>query len=255
MGGKRYIVADFELMQIEFLALLAFGVAVLYSSVGHGGASGYLAAMALAGMAPAEMKPTALALNILVAGLGTFRFLRAGLFEWRAFWPCAVGSIPFAFLGGATVTADVTYKRILAVVLVLVAIALVTPIAKDRGGRTMPVWIGVGIGIVIGFVSGLIGVGGGIFLSPIIILSGWASTRATSGIAALFILVNSVAGLAGNLASLKALPDSLPWLAAAAFVGGLIGTELGARRLTPQWLRMLLSVVMVIAAFKLATSK
>lgn len=242
-------------MQVEFLALFAFAVAVLYSAVGHGGASGYLAAMALAGMAPAEMKPTALALNVLVAGLGTARYLRAGLFDWRVFWPCAVGSIPFAFLGGATLTADVTYKRILAVVLVLVAVALVTPIAKERGGRAMPIWIGIAVGIIIGFVSGLIGVGGGIFLSPIIILSGWASTRKTSGISALFILVNSVAGLAGNLASLQDLPNSLPWLAVAAFAGGLVGTELGTRRLAPQWLKMLLSVVLVIAAFKLAISK
>ncbi|MBI5706978.1 MAG: sulfite exporter TauE/SafE family protein [Armatimonadetes bacterium] len=241
-------------MPLYVLCILALIVAVLYSTVGHGGASGYLAAMALAGMAPAEMKPTALALNILVAGLGSIRYLRAGQFEWRVFWPCAVGSIPFAFLGGSHATPDQLYKRLLAGFLILAAIALLLPRPEDRDPKPFPPLAGVTIGAAIGYVSGLIGVGGGIFLSPILILSGWVRTRSASGISALFILVNSIAGLAGNAASLKALPSSLPWLALAAFVGGLLGTELGSKRLAPQGLRIVLCAVMLLASWKLATA-
>lgn len=241
-------------MPLYVLCVLALVVAVLYSTVGHGGASGYLAAMALAGMGPAEMKPTALALNVLVAGLGSIRYLRAGQFEWKVFWPCALGSIPFAFLGGGHSTPDQLYKRLLAGFLVLAAIALLLPRPDDRQPKPFPPLAGVVIGAAIGYVSGLIGVGGGIFLSPVLILSGWVKTRSASGIAALFILVNSATGLAGNAASLKALPSSLPWLALAAFAGGLIGTHLGSTRLAPSGLRMVLGAVMLLASWKLATA-
>ena len=238
-------------MPVYVLVLLAFIVAVLYSTVGHGGASGYLAAMTLAGMAPAVMKPTALALNILVAGMGSGRYIHAKCFDWKVFWPCALGSIPLAFLGGGASTPDALYKKLLGVFLVLAAIALLLPRPSDKEPRPFPLWAGVAIGAAIGYVSGLIGVGGGIFLSPILILSGWAQTRVACGISALFILVNSVAGLLGNIASVKSLPSILPWLALAAFIGGIIGTELGTRRLSPNWIRFVLCAVMLVAAAKL----
>lgn len=238
-------------MDPALLVGLALIVAVLYSSVGHGGASGYLAAMALAGMAPASMKPTALVLNLLVAGLGSIRYIRQGCFRLDRFWPFALGSIPFAFIGGATVTGADTYKRVLGVVLVLTAIALLLPRKGETGDRRLSIVIAVLTGAGIGFVSGLIGVGGGIFLSPLLILTGWATTRQTLGISSLFILVNSAAGLAGHLSSLQSLPGLTPWLTAAAFIGGLIGTELGARRLTPGWVRILLAIVLLLASLKL----
>ena len=237
--------------ELILLASLAFGVAVLYSSVGHGGASGYLAAMALVGMLPAQMKPTALILNLLVAGTGSFRYIRAGHFKWGSFWPFAVASVPFAFLGGSTGTTDELYKRTLGAVLVVAALALALPRREPTYERAAPILAATIIGAGMGYVSGLIGVGGGIFLSPLLILAGWATVKQTLGISAFFILVNSAAGLAGHLSSVENLPPSAPWLAAAAFAGGLIGSELGARRLTPQWVRYLLCAVLLIAAGKL----
>lgn len=233
------------------LIALTFLVAVLYASVGHGGASGYLAAMALYGMAPETMKPTALVLNLLVAGTGSFRYLRRGCFAWESFWPFALGSIPFAFLGGATMASEGVYRKALGLALLLAAVAMLTPRAGDRETRVLPAWAGIAIGAAIGFVSGLIGVGGGIFLSPILILVGWATTRQTLGIAALFILVNSAAGLLGHLSSLRALPTETLYLAPAAFVGGMIGAELGARRLGSHWVRRVLAIVLGIASGKL----
>ena len=238
-------------MPLYLLVILAFVVAVLYSTVGHGGASGYLAAMTLAGMTPAVMKPTALALNVLVAGLGSARYIHAKCFDWNVFWPCALGSIPMAFIGGGAATPDALYKKLLGVFLVLAAIALLLPRPNDQAPRPFPWWAGIVIGAGIGYISGLIGVGGGIFLSPILILTGWAQTRIALGISALFILVNSIAGILGNLASVQSLPPILPWLAIAAFLGGVLGTELGARRLSPSWIRFVLCAVMVIAAAKL----
>lgn len=243
-------------MPLYGLIPLTLVAAVLYSTVGHGGASGYLAAMALAGMPPGEMKPTALALNLLVSGLGAYRFIRAKCFDWKVFWPCALGSVPMAYLGGLAATTDEVYELLLAGFLVISATALLLPRPENRPERRFLWWAGALIGSAIGYVSGLIGVGGGIFLSPILILSGWTHTRTASGIAAPFIFVNSGAGLFGdyvrNNASVSHLSPILPWLAIAAFVGGLIGTELGARRLAPSWLRVVLSGVMLVAAGKLA---
>lgn len=238
-------------MDLWLLLLLASGVAALYSLVGHGGASGYLAVMALAGMAPSHMKPTALMLNVLVAGLGTWRYVRAGCFRWNAFWPFAVASIPAAFAGGAVVATGDWYRKVLGVLLVITAVALLIPRPAETAHKNMPLWAGLVSGGVIGFLSGLIGIGGGIFLSPLLILAGWASTRETLGISALFILVNSYAGLLPQLRTLQQLPFELLFLAPAAFVGGLIGTELGARRLPPVWVRYALSAVLVIAGVKL----
>jgi uncharacterized protein len=233
------------------LAVLTFGAAVLYASVGHGGASGYLAAMALVGMAPASIKPTALVLNLLVAGAGSVRYLRSGWFSWKAFWPFAATSVPFAFLGGATTPPDDVYRRLLGLVLVSAAVALVVRKAGDREPRPLWAWAGLPIGAAMGFISGLIGIGGGIFLSPLLILAGWATVRQTLGIASLFVFSNSLAGLLGHSSSVSNLPSEIYWLAPTAFVGGLLGSSLGSRAGSTVWISRALAVVLLIAAMKL----
>jgi uncharacterized protein len=240
--------------EILLLSLLVMLAAALYSSVGHGGASGYLAAMALFGLAPAVMKPTALCLNLLVASLATYRFYRAGCFSWRTFLPFAAASVPFAFVGGAITLPTTIYKQIVGVVLLYAAVRLFLYAGKkNEAGETRrpPLWLALLLGALIGLLSGLTGVGGGIFLSPILLLANWADVRRTAGVSAAFILVNSAAGLLGNLASVRALPAAIPYLAAAALAGGLVGSELGSRRLPPPAIRRLLALVLVVAGVKL----
>lgn len=241
------------------LAGLIFLAAVLYSSVGHGGASGYLAAMALFGVVPAEMKPMALVLNIFVASIATFRFYRVGGFSWPLFWPLAIVSIPAAFLGGALTVPGHLYRPIVGAVLLFAAWRIyvsaggfaAVSLAERIVGIPQRGWLLLA-GMTIGFLSGLVGVGGGIFLSPLLLLFAWASAREVAGISAAFILVNSMAGLAGWLTTAApVMPVGLPVLAAAAVLGGLIGSGIGARRLGSAWLRRLLALVLVIAGVKM----
>ena len=233
------------------LCALVFVAAVLYSMVGHAGASGYLAAMALYSVAPAVMKPTALTLNILVAAVGTVQFVRAGRFTWSLFWPFALGSVPLAFLGGSLGLPIPLYKRLLALVLLYAAYRLFR--AAPAGGEPRPARlpVAVGSGAAIGFLSGLTGVGGGIFLSPLMLIMGWADARRTAAVSVAFILVNSLAGLLGHLSSVRHLPREIGILAGVALVGGLLGSTLGSRRLPNPVLRRLLAVVLVVAAAKL----
>jgi uncharacterized membrane protein YfcA len=239
------------------LTVLIFAAAVLYSSVGHAGASGYLAAMALVGVAPDVMKPTALALNILVASIATVRFYRAGYFYWAAFWPFVIGSVPLAFVGGAITLPGYLYKPAVGLVLLYAALRLVWSTVKgpDQSallkGIDIPTLPAVASGGVIGLLSGLTGTGGGIFLSPLMLFTGWAGTRPTSGASAAFILANSVAGLAGNVASVQDLPDALPVWALAAGAGALIGTQLGTRHLANKGIRRALAAVLIVAGLKL----
>lgn len=234
------------------LGALVFAAAVLYASVGHGGASGYLAAMALVGVAPAAMKPTALALNILVAGIGTVTFYRAGRFSWPTFWPFAVLSVPLAFVGGAVTLPGEFYRPVVGLVLLYAAYRLFRQSGADSApGRAIPRAAALLAGAAIGLLSGLTGVGGGIFLSPLLVLAGWATVRTASGVAAAFILVNSVAGLLGQTLQGATLPPFLPGLAVAAVVGGWIGAEMGSRRLPAQTVRRALAVVLVVAGLKL----
>ena len=239
------------------LTLLIFIAALLYSSVGHGGASGYLAAMALFGVAPGIMKPTALVLNLFVASIGTFRYARAGCFSWNVFWPFAVVSIPFAFLGGRWKLPDASYRIILGVVLLFAAWRLAVKPPPNAPGTQKPIVLPLALtfGAGIGLLSGLTGVGGGIFLSPLLLLLGWADVRKTAGVSAAFILVNSVAGLLGHWQSVKSLPTDLMWWAPAAFIGGLVGAELGSRRLTPLMMRRLLAAVLVVAGLKMLLTR
>src|SRR5687767_1312550 len=176
------------------LAAGMFVAAMLYSSVGHAGASAYLALMALFSIPQAVMRPTALVLNIIVASLVSARFVWAGVFRWRVLWPFLIGAAPFALLGGTLQLPGHFYKPLVGLVLLLASARLLlpsaTPVPKDI--RDPPVFPAIGGGAAIGLLSGLTGTGGGIFLSPLILFLGWAETRAISGVAAVFILCNSV---------------------------------------------------------------
>ncbi|MFQ5398320.1 MAG: sulfite exporter TauE/SafE family protein [Anaerolineae bacterium] len=235
------------------LGVSFFLVALLYASIGYGGGSGYLAAMAVLGVEPGLMKPMALTLNILVSSIGTFKFYRAGYFSGKIFWPIAAMSIPFAFLGGRLTLPTAVYRPIVGLILVYAAVRL---FRSTRGAplpppRPMPVWVALLAGAGIGLLAGLIGMGGGIFLSPLLLLAGWANTRQTMGVSAAFVLVNSVSGLLGHLSGVASLPAGAPlWLAVVA-VGGWIGAEYGSRRLDPAVLRRLLALVLAIGGVRM----
>lgn len=239
-----------EPLTIAIIAAV-FLVAVLYSSVGHGGASGYLAVMAFLAVAPGITRPTALILNVLVSTIALIQFSRRGHFSWRLFWPFAVASIPFAYIGGRIDLPTDIYKAVLGVVLILTAVRLSLNIKSDGEIKEPNLVAALAIGAAIGLVSGLVGVGGGIFLTPVLLLMKWSEARVAAGVSALFILVNSAAGLAGVFEKALELPTYvMPWLAAAV-VGGMIGSTLGAKRFDSLTLRRLLAVVLVVAGAKL----
>jgi uncharacterized protein len=234
------------------LPCLIFAAALLYSTVGHAGASGYLAAMALCSVAPEAMKPAALTLNIFVAVITTVQFSRAGHMRWRLLWPFAVASVPCAFLGGQIELAPHIYRPIVAVVLLASAVRLAWTVRRvDDAGAPPPIWLALPVGAGLGFVSGLTGVGGGIFLSPLFLLCRWAGIRTTAAVSAAFILVNSIAGLLGHAGASRALPPQLWLWAIAAVAGGTIGSWLGSRRAAPSSLRLLLVAVLIVAGTKL----
>lgn len=237
---------------IVLLSSLMFVAALLYSSVGHGGASGYLAAMALFGLAPAVMKPTALSLNILVATIATISFYRTKCFSWSIFLPFAITSIPLAFIGGALSLPNPVYKHIVGIVLVFAAfqLFLYTQRTTKITARSIPFLGALLLGAGLGLLSGLTGVGGGIFLSPLLLLTGWADARQTAGVSAAFILANSVAGILGHLSSVKLLPNAIPFLACAAVLGGIIGSGLGSRQFSNMTIRRLLAAVLIVAGIK-----
>jgi uncharacterized membrane protein YfcA len=225
---------------VLILAVLILVAAILYSSVGQGGTSGYLAAMALVGISPVVMRPTALSLSVLVSAIGTVRFL--------------VGSVPLAAVGGALRLPDSLYSQFVGLLLLVAAATLIwrTP---DRGGEyqadPVPVFWAVILGATIGLISGLTGVGGGLLLSPVLLLTGWAGIRQTAGVSVAFILLNAMAALSTNLASVGTLPAALPVWAVAAVVGGVVGTELGTRRLKGRTMRFILAAVLAVSGLKL----
>jgi uncharacterized membrane protein YfcA len=238
------------------VAALFFVVALLYTTVGHAGASGYLAVMGLAGIAPDVMRPTALLLNVVVASFTTWRFREARFFDLRALAPFVAASVPLAFLGGTIKLPSAHYQAAVGAVLLASAGFLVWRAFSPRfaGGERpvrIPILPALCIGGAIGLLSGLTGTGGGIFLSPVILLMGWAGPKATAGISAPFILVNSVAGLLGSSFAAHALPPSLVLFVGAALAGALVGTWLGIRKLRPRALIATLAVVMTIAGLKL----
>ncbi|HMJ08663.1 MAG TPA: sulfite exporter TauE/SafE family protein [Pyrinomonadaceae bacterium] len=240
-------------METNFALVLAaiFIVAILYSSVGHGGASGYLAVMALLAVGPEMTRPAALVLNVFVASIAAFQFYRSGYFSWRTLLPFAVTSIPFAFIGGMITLPTNVYKVVLGVVLVIAAIRLAWNLKPTHEPHDPPIAIAVAIGAVIGLLSGLVGVGGGIFLTPVLLLMNWSETKKAAGVSAVFILVNSISGIAGNYAQVVKLPQSVWLWIAAAVIGGVIGATLGAKRFNSLTLRRVLAVVLIFAGVKL----
>jgi uncharacterized membrane protein YfcA len=238
------------------LAALFLVAAALYASVGHAGASAYLAAMALLGVVPEVARPTALALNICVASFVTLRFWRAGLLQPGALLPLVIASIPLAFVGGAIHVPPSLYKPLLGVVLMVAAAGFIRTARKAAHETTdqpprIPILPALLLGGTIGLLSGLTGTGGGIFLSPVLIVAGWTTTRQASGIASGFILVNSISGLLGNISAVGGVPSSLPLWIGAVLVGAVIGAEIGSRRASPPQLRYALGAVLALAGLKL----
>ncbi len=244
--------------EIEILlALLFFAVAVLYSSVGHAGASGYIAAMALLGFAPEQMRPTALALNLLVGGIGLLRFWRGGHVRWRNVLPFVLTSAPAAFFAAQVKLPADSYSLLLGLVLLVAAAGVFRSASRAESddiesiGRRVPWLPGLLIGATIGVLSGLTGTGGAIFLTPLLLFARWMPTREASGTSVAFVWINSLTGLAGLLHASGTLPQALPmWLVAVA-LGAVLGTQLGLRWMPVKALRHALGVVLLIAALKL----
>jgi len=235
------------------LLFLTMGIiAFLYASVGHGGASGYIAVMALAGFLPIEMKPTALVLNMATSSLAAWMFWSAGYFSMRLFLPLATASIPMAFLGGHWMAPLPVFHYLVALSLIAAAVSLVVrlmPLEEKEQEPSLQTLLA--IGATLGFISGLIGVGGGIFLTPLMLLGGWCRPKVASAVSALFILVNSISGLCGNLKSLTHLPMMMPWLLCSVVCAGWIGSRWGSGAATNRYIRQALALGLVIAAVKM----
>ena len=235
------------------LAIAFFLASLLYASVGHGGASAYLAVMGLAGMPTAEMKPIALVLNIAVSAVAMISFVRAGHFNGSLFWPLALVSVPAAFVGGWLQSPDPVFKLILAVALLFGAWRLLFRPQTDGQNLHKPSWAAiVGLGVTIGFLSGLIGIGGGIFLTPLLILFRWSSSKSAAAISAAFIFANSLAGLGGFACKGGTLPIQTTWLLPVVIAGGWLGSCWGSRRACSPSLQRALAAVLVVAAAKFA---
>ena len=236
---------------IWFLAILPI-VAFLYASVGHGGASGYLALMALFSFAPETMKPTALLLNLFVAVIAFYHYYKEGYFNKRLFLLFAVASIPMAFIGGMIEVDVVLYKKILAVLLIFAILKMLNVFGKEvLVVKQVKLWQGIVVGGSIGFFSGLIGIGGGVILGPIILLLHWGKVKEAAAVSALFIWVNSAAGLIGQLSSGVVINPEAFILVAIAVIGGFFGSYFGSKKLNNKSLRYLLAFVLVIASVKL----
>jgi len=237
--------------QLLFYGLL-FLVAFFYASVGHGGASGYLALMALFSITPEVMKPTALLLNLFVSLTSFYQFYRGKHFQWKIFFPLAISSVPFAFLGGMISIDAALYKRVLGFLLLLPIFRLLffknVPAQELRKPNLL---LSLQIGSTIGFLSGLIGIGGGIILSPVLLLLKWTDQKQTAAISALFIFVNSLSGLTGQLVKGISFSSDMAAYVVIAFTGGLLGAYLGARRFNQNAIKYMLSVVLMVAAYKL----
>ncbi len=238
------------------LAAVFCVVAILYASVGQAGGTGYIAAMGLIGFDPDVIKPTALALNILVAVIGCVRFYRVGLLTWRSCYPFAILGAPFSLLGGATNLPPAVYQPVVGVLLLVAALQMIRSAgaARERDAQAPsapPFLLSLLAGGAIGFVSGVTGVGGGIFLAPLVLTMGWVETRQASAVSAAFNLLNSAAALAGVWATVRTLPAELPWWLVAVGLGGLLGSWLGATRLPPTALRFILGGLLVAAGVRM----
>ena len=225
-------------------------VATTYACVGHGGASGYLMVMALSGVAPEVMKPTALILNVGVAGLGLVRAVRAKAFDWNVFWPFAVASVPAAFIAAQYKLPPDAYRILLGCVLVVASVRLLVPVqALETKPPQKPV--AMAVGCVVGAVSGLTGIGGGIFLSPILVICRWLDVRRTVGVAAAFIVVNSLAALVTQFSHGLRIPPEVYFFGPPALLGGVAGSLFGLKESHRKWLIPILGTALMIAAVKL----
>lgn len=238
---------DEQILLSVALAVIAF----LYSSVGHGGASGYIAVMIFFGVDLPTIKPASLVLNILVASLATWQFWRAGYFSWRLFLPFAISSVPFAFLGGYIALPVHVLKIIVGVVLLLSAARFFYQPKEYADVHLPSKTTSVVVGAGLGFISGLVGVGGGIFLTPLLIFMRWAQTKNASAVSAFFILVNSISGLSGNFTNTRRIPYFAILPAVAAIAGGFVGSYYGSHRFSPVAIKRLLAIVLLIAGVKM----
>ena len=242
----------FLLSEYITAGLIFFG-AILYSSVGHGGASSYIAIMSLMGTPIASIKPIGLVLNIIVSSVASYRFIKNKLFNLKVFIPVALGSVPAAFIGGyLNLTSDI-YRVLVGVILVFAGFQFLFDIFKyvqKKTDRPVNFWLGLFAGVIIGFLSGLTGTGGGIFLSPLIVFLGWTTVKGSSGTAAVFILFNSISGLLGNITSISLIPNTIFLYSFSAFGGVLIGTQLGIKILNEHYMKNALGIVLVVAGFK-----
>lgn len=234
-----------------FLLILPI-VSFLYASVGHGGASGYLALMALFSFTPESMKPTALILNLFVAAISFYYYYRAGHFNKKLFLAFALASVPLAYVGG-TIEVDASiYKKVLAVLLIFAILKMLNVFGKESyETKSIKIWQGLIVGGIIGFFSGLIGIGGGIILTPIILLLHWGKMKEAAAVSALFIWVNSAAGLFGQLSSGVHIEKASFILVGIAVVGGILGGYYGSKKINNQKLRYILAFVLIIACGKL----
>jgi uncharacterized membrane protein YfcA len=242
---------------LDMLLPIAFGiVALLYASVGQAGGTGYVAVMAVLGLAPDVIKPAALALNVLVAGIGCWRFNRVGLLTWRTCYPFAVLGAPFSLLGGATNLPPAIYQPIVGILLLIAGLQMLrsardATAADQRAAAEPPFIRSLIVGGAIGYMSGVTGVGGGIFLAPLVLALGWIGTRQSAGVSVAFNLLNSATALAGAWTTMPALPAELPiWLISVG-LGGLVGSWVGARHLPPKAMRLLLAALLLVAGIRM----
>jgi len=240
-----------DTIQLLFLCFAIALIAFLYSSVGHAGASGYIATMTLFGLAPAIIRPTALVLNILVAIIGSFQFWRAGHFSWKLFWPFALFSVPAAYVGGYLQPSASVLRILIGLVLLFSAARLIFRRSDPPETNPPDKPLAVGVGAGLGLLSGLTGTGGGIFLTPLLLFCKWAPIKKAAAVSALFILVNSIGGLVGYFAAKRSIPDLGIYLAIPAIAGGTIGSYLGSRRLPVRGVAIFLATVLTIAGIKL----
>jgi len=240
-------------MDFSLILVLFFIIAFVYSTVGHGGASGYLALMVFLNFVPEQIRPTALVLNVLVSAIASMQYYRSGYFKRELFIPLILLSVPLAFLGSRVQLSPSVFKIILGICLLLSVIRILGLIGNNSGEtlRKMPLLIALLIGGGIGLISGMIGIGGGILLSPILLLFRWADIKQTAALAAPFILVNSLSGLAGLMSRHLVFPDKIMWWVLATLIGGLLGSYWGSHRFNSVVLKYLLATVLLFAAGKL----
>lgn len=250
-AGRTILVVLHMTSDLFMLAIPLFVVAVLYSSVGHAGASGYVAVLALSGMAPAEIKPVALVWNVGVAVVATAQFARAGFFSWRLFWPLALASVPMAYVAGGWRIPGEILKPLLGVVLIFSAVRLFWKLPDPDRPRFPSRAVALATGGLLGGLAGMTGTGGGIFLTPVMLFRRWAITRQVAAVSAAFVLVNSLSGLAGHWQSGQPIPRFALWLAPVVMAGGVIGSTLGSRRWPVRTLHLILAVVLLAAGLKL----